>query len=347
MSLYKRGETWWVRFTAPDGQRIRQGTGTTDRKQAAEYEDRLKAGLWRTERLGEKPRRTWKEAAVLWLKETTHKASHEQDRAILRWLDPFLSDKFLGEISRELITGIGETKVKEASPATANRNLALIRAILRRARDEWEWVDRIPKIRLYREANRRIRWITREQAERLLACLPTHQAAMARFALATGLRQRNVSHLEWSQVDLKQCLVWIYPDQAKARKSIGVPLNAEALSVLRGRLGQHDRYVFTWHGKPPVQVNTKAWRVAVQRAGLEDFRWHDLRHTWASWHAQAGTPLSVLQELGGWASGEMVRRYAHLSVAHLREHVERIVGNAPTQHKRGTNLAQSWLRLVK
>lgn len=347
MSLYKRGETWWVRFTAPDGQRIRQSTGTADREQAAEYHDRLKAELWRITCLGEKPKRTWNEAAVLWLKETTHKATHEQDRAILRWLDPYLGGKLLSKITRELVTEIGEAKATEASPSTANRHLALLRAILRKARDEWEWVDRIPKVRLYRVQNRRIRWITREQAEELLANLPPHQAAMARFALATGLRQRNVSHLEWSQVDLKQRLVWIHPDQAKARKAIGVPLNEEALSVLRGCLGEHDRYVFTWKGKPMIQVNTKAWRIAVQKAGLEDFRWHDLRHTWASWHAQAGTPLNVLQEMGGWASADMVQRYAHLSVTHLRDHAERIAPNVTTGHNRGTKMAQSHLRLVK
>ena len=61
-------------------------------------------------------------------------------------------------------------------------------------------------------------------------------------------------------------------------------------------------------------------------AGIADFRWHDLRHSWASWHVQAGTPLHVLQELGGWESVEMVRRYAHLSSDHLAEYVDRMSG---------------------
>jgi len=65
-----------------------------------------------------------------------------------------------------------------------------------------------------------------------------------------------------------------------------------------------------------------------------DFRWHDLRHTWASWHVQAGTPLHVLQELGGWASPEMVQRYAHLSAAHLEDYANNIGGPKPT----GANL---------
>ena len=64
-------------------------------------------------------------------------------------------------------------------------------------------------------------------------------------------------------------------------------------------VGQHPQYVFTYQGHRVSQINTKAWRKAVKQAGLEDFRWHDLRHTWASWHAQAGTPINVLQEMGG------------------------------------------------
>ncbi len=72
------------------------------------------------------------------------------------------------------------------------------------------------------------------------------------------------------------------------------------------------------------------------RAGIENFRWHDLRHTWASWLAQQGAPMNVLQELGGWESEEMVRRYAHLSKPQLLEHAE-LVSNVFI----GTNLAHT------
>jgi integrase len=329
-----------VRFTAPNGERIRQSTETADRVKAQEYQDRLKAELWRTCKLGEKPNYTWNEAVVQWLKETTHKATHEGDIAKLRWLDPYLRDRPLEAITRQEIQRIGEIKCQEASPARANRYLALIRSILRRAEREWEWLDRAPAIRLYKEAKRRIRWITREQAERLISHLPPHLAAMVRFSLATGLRQSNVTGLTWEQVDLQRRVAWIHPDQAKARKAIAVPLNEEAMSVLRGEIGRHPERVFTYRGNPIAWTNTKAWRAALERAGITDFRWHDLRHTWASWHVQAGTPLHALQEMGGWESPEMVRRYAHLAPEHLAEYAERIAGS-------GTNLTQSRIRAVK
>ena len=72
------------------------------------------------------------------------------------------------------------------------------------------------------------------------------------------------------------------------------------------------------------KANTRAWKQAFDRAGIEEFRWHDLRHTWASWHVQSGTPLNALQELGGWSCYSMVQRYAHLSADHLAGYADNI-----------------------
>ena len=102
-----------------------------------------------------------------------------------------------------------------------------------------------------------------------------------------------------------------------------MPLSTAAVAVVREQIGKHGTHVFTFRGNPVRQVNTKAWRAALRRVGIADFRWHDLRHTWASWHVQMGTPLHVLQELGGWESADMVRRYAHLMSEHLAPYVER------------------------
>ena len=93
--------------------------------------------------------------------------------------------------------------------------------------------------------------------------------------------------------------------------------------------------MFTYKGKPIGQVNTKAWRKTVKKAGIVDFRWHDLRHTWASWHVQYGTPDRALQELGRWESVEMVRRYAHLGREHLARYAARISGTNLAQRKTG------------
>jgi len=165
--------------------------------------DKLKAESWRIAKLGDRPKYTWDDAGYQWLIETEHKRTHREDAKKLEWLQRFLRGKELAAITRENIIAIGEHKKAESSGPTANRYLALIRAILRKACFEWEWIEKAPQVKLYKETKRRVRWITPEQANCLLSELPAHQRDIAVFALATGLRQANVVKLTWDQVGLE------------------------------------------------------------------------------------------------------------------------------------------------
>lgn len=322
MSIYKRTNVWWCWINIPGQKPIQRSLKTRDKATAQEYHDRLKAQLWRVRHFGDKPRRSWQEAVVRFVAEKQHKRSLATDLVRFRHLDGHLGKLMLDEITIDVIAAIREDKRKTTSPATVNRSLALVRSVLKLAKDEWEWLERIPHVKLLKEPKRRVRWLTDAEAARLLAELPPHLRDIAGFSLATGLREGNVLGLEWQQVDMQRRCAWIHADQFKTDKGIAVPLNQKACDIIRSQLGKHSRYVFTFEGKKVGNANTRAWRKALIRAGIEDFRWHDLRHTWASWHVQGGTPLNVLQELGGWESTEMVRRYAHLSGEHLREYVE-------------------------
>lgn len=325
MSLYKRGDSpnWWVKLSH-NGRTIQRSAGTTDRRKAKEYHDKLKAQMWDEARLGHRPSRTWEEAVIRWIDEKGHKASLHDDKMHFRWLHGLLAGKRLEDVNRELVDQLTKRRRADGvSDATVNRMLALLRSVLRIAVDEWEWLERAPKIRMLKEPKLRVRYLTQDEAKRLLHELPAHLAAMVWFSLLTGLRQRNVRDLKWSQVNLADRLAWIHHDEAKARKAIAVPLSVDAVQVLKDQLENGSAYCFTYRGQPIRQVGTKAWYGALKRAGIENFRWHDLRHTWASWHVQQGTPLYALQELGGWSSHEMVKRYAHFSPGHLGAHVDR------------------------
>ena len=105
---------------------------------------------------------------------------------------------------------------------------------------------------------------------------------------------------------------------------LGVPLNNEAMALLQEEKGKHRERVFTFKGRPLGQVNTRSWRNALQRAGIKNFRWHDLRHVWATWHVMAGTTIAELQELGAWKSELMVKRYAHFAPEQLRSAATRL-----------------------
>lgn len=326
MSLYKRKDSpyWWIKLSV-NGKRIQKSTGTDDENLAKEYQAKLENDLWQQSRLGVKPVHLWQEAVVRWLNETQQKASREHDIKHLRFLDKYLNGVYLHDINRDMVDSLIQSKLAtKVCNTTVNRMLQLVRAILRRASIEWEWLDKVPKIRLLKEPDHRIRWITREEADRLIFELPDHLKAIVEFSLQTGLRRSNATGIQWTQVDLVRRIAWIHPDQAKSRKAISVPLSKTAVVIIREQIGKHQSYVFSYKGKPIIQVNTKAWRLALKRAGIDNFRWHDLRHTWASWHVQNGTPLHALQLLGGWHSTEMVQRYAHLSGEHLAGYVDKM-----------------------
>ncbi len=341
MSLYKRKNVWWISFTTPDGTRVRCSAQTDEKTKALEFHDTLKAQYWRSAKLKEKPQRLWQQAVIRWLKETAHKASTEDDKRALRWTDTYLREYSLDKVDRDIIDHLTTERLSEGvSNATVNRMLEVVRAILRKAEREWGWIERAPYVRMLPEPKRRVRWLTREEVNVLLDTLPKHLVPLVIFSLSTGLRKSNVTGLEWSQVDLGRHLAWIHADQAKAGRSISVPLNEDACSVIRDQIGRHERYVFTYSGNPIKEANTKAWRAALKRAGISNFRWHDLRHTWASWHVQQGTPLAVLQELGGWESSEMVRRYAHFGNEHTARYADQLsLQLDPQRGSFGTNLA--------
>ena len=344
MSLVRRGKIWWVDLASPTGERIRRSSGTDQKELAQEYHDRLKADLWKQSRLKEKPLRTWEEAADRWLSTRESQPNAKNNVRYIEWLTRHLKKTPLSSIDKDLIDTLAEKKAKEkrtghgwkakgssVSLTTVNRYLACLRAVLRSAW-EWGWIEAPPPVSLRKSPSKRIRFLSKEEAARLLALLPPHLAPLVGFALATGLRQKNILELTWSQIDMEREILWIHGDQAKGGREIRVPLNGEAMRILEGERGKHPGRVFTYRGKPMETVG-EAFDRAVKKAGIEDFRFHDLRHTWASWHVQSGTPLAVLKELGGWASMDMVFRYAHLGESHLAEWAK--------NSTYGTNTAQS------
>ena len=92
----------------------------------------------------------------------------------------------------------------------------------KRAAGPWQWIEKAPAVTLYPEAKRRVRWLTKEEVIRLLSALPPHQRQLARFALATGLRQANVLGMRWSNVDLDRRTAWVHADEAKGGEAIEV-----------------------------------------------------------------------------------------------------------------------------
>lgn len=346
MSIFRRGSVWYGSYTTPGGKRIKESLGTEDRKQAQELYDRRKAELWRIERLGDFPDVTFEEACMRWLEEKAHKKSLDADKGRIGfWLMHFegvlLKDiseaKIYAAVSRmtnrkseerwkqraasmqKKGIDIGVYKPEPVSTSTKAKHLALMKALMRAAEREWKWIEKSPVIKVPQERNKRVRWLEPAEAKRLIDECPEPLKSTVEFALATGLRRSNIVDLKWQQIDMQRKVAWIYPEESKSGRAIGFALNDTACAVLKQQLGKHHNWVFvhteavkrndgtTTAGVRKMRVDSNtAWRAALKRAGIEDFRFHDLRHTWASWLIQSGVPLSALQEMGGRESIEMV-----------------------------------------
>jgi len=324
--LHRRQDSrfWWFDVVLPDGRRIRQSAGTESRAEAEAFLARLKADAYRDSHLGIKQKRSWQEAVVRYLSIKATIRSAENYRGICRRLHAYLGQLTLDQINADVILNLCERERKKGrQPATINRYLGQIRAVLRMAYYDWQWIDRIPRVRMLHGEVERNRWLTKDEAKRLIAACPPHLVPMVRYALATGCRAREVAELEWDRVDLERGTAWL--DQTKNGTPRGVPLNSDAIAALESVRGQHPRYCFTYRGKfIRWELTNTGWKRAVAKAGLGDLRFHDLRHTWASWHRQAGTSTDELKDLGGWKSRSMVDRYAKFGTEHLTRAAARI-----------------------
>jgi integrase len=318
MAIYKpktgKSKNYYIDFIDPNGKRVRQSSGTENKQQAQELHDRLKHEAWRVKNVGDKPRYSWQEAVVRYLGEQDGSKTLENTKGVLRYLNEHLENKMLDEITKSVTEDIRQhKKLTGVKNSTVNRTMTVLRAVLNAAHD-WQWLDNVPKIKMFSDDSARVLFLTTDEAGQLLGELKGEVLAMAKFTLATGLRASNVIDLCWSNVDMQKRTAWIDAAKSKSGKAITVPLNDDAMRVLRGQINKHPPKVFDYHQR---QLSTEEFTKALKRAGIEDFRWHDLRHTWASWHIQNGTPIHVLKELGGWADLSMVLRYAHLTSEHL------------------------------
>lgn len=306
--LYKRSRKtnahWWVRFEVK-GVEVRQSSGTDSKERAEAFEQSLREAIWDEENLGIEVH-TWDEAIARWIREKAHKRSLIRDKQAIKRMG--IADS----TSLEVAAGPGYP------PETlGTRELAVYRSLLN-ACVKWGWLDRTPKVEMPPAVKHDPRWIKPAQFVTLIKELPPHAQQIAKFGAATGLRSSNIRKLKWSSVHNKTA--YVASLSAKAKKPIGIPLNADAMAILKQQAKAHSVYVFTDHlGRAPVGSLKTCWGKARIRAGIPDFKFHDLRHTWAAWHTLKGTPPMILMELGAWSSLAMVEKYGHINPGHLRD----------------------------
>ena len=243
----------------------------------------------------------------------------KNDFTYRKYFDPLLEDKDINALEKSDIAKI-KSGIK-GSPGTVNRYLSFFRAVLMYAYEELGWLDNKPVIKQVKVQAMRTKYFTVEDIKKLHRVLPKHLQKPFVFSLLTGVRMSNCFNLKWE--DIKENQIAIDGVETKNGRSLCVPINQKCRELLES-IEKKSPYVFTYAGRKISRASNTGWYNALKKAGLEGFRWHDIRHTWASYHVQNGTPLYTLQHLGGWSNPNIVNRYAHLSKDHLSEACENV-----------------------
>lgn len=216
------------------------------------------------------------------------------------------------------------------SPATVNRYLAALSHAFTIAVKEWGWADENPvrKVAKLREPRGRVRYLSDDERDRLLpACQASSDPRLyplVMMALSTGARQGEILKLKWSDVDLKRGVAVLHDTKNQERRAL--PLTGLALNEIAelGRVRQIDTDLVFADLKGNVGFPRNAWEAALKEAEIEDFRFHDLRHSAASYLAMSGATLAEIAEVLGHKTLQMVKRYSHLTEQHTSKVVARM-----------------------
>jgi len=268
----------------------------------------------------------------------TKRSGHKKDRALLEWWQGELGVYFLADVTPALIAEARDRlsrgvtyRGRRRSPATVNRYLAALSHAFTIALREWGWAEENPvrKIRRLEESRGRIRLLSDEERTRLLkAC---HSSSELRLyplvvvALSTGARQGELLGLSWKDIDFDRGVAILHKTKNRERRVL--PLAGEAFRVLSdlSRVRRIDTdLVFAGAKSGRPRFPQKAWEKALQEAQIQDFRFHDLRHSAASYLAMSGATLAEIAEVLGHKTLAMVKRYSHLTEQHTSKVVARM-----------------------
>jgi integrase len=323
MGIYKRENIFWMSYVANDGRRIRESTGVSDKAKALEFYYKKKTEIAEGKFLDKKVDKKIKfeQFADEYLEKYSkveNRAWKKSDWVYIRALKKFFSGFYLSGITKDTIARFKSEKKKEGTQnGGINRILACLKSIYNRA-IEWEvynGVNPMQGVKKLQEPSGRTRYLEREVLRNLLECCDERFKPYVIIAVHTGLRLSEQLSLKWEHLDFKNQVISVY--RTKNGKKRVLPMNEDMIIVFQSIQKQKDSpYIFCdANGKPVVHVRC-AFDRAKKKANINDFHWHDLRHTTASHLAMAGVDLYTIKDLLGHSTITMTERYAHLSKSH-------------------------------
>ena len=258
--------------------------------------------------------------------------SSERNQALhCAWWRQQLGTTRLGALTPALLATCRDQLAHDRAPATVNGYLATLSHALTLAVTEWQWLEESPmrRVRRLREPRGRVRFLSEEERQRLLAACEASPnrflAPLVVLALSTGARKQELLSLTWAEVDLRRAQLTLL--QTKNRERRALPLAGLALAKVQqlAKVRRIDTPLLfpRADGRQPIDIRY-AWAQALRQAAIPDFRFHDLRHSAASYLAMTGASLVEIAAILGHRTLHMVQRYAHLSEAHTAGVVARM-----------------------
>lgn len=323
---------WWVKFTDASGKPTYRSTRTTDYDEASALEAKWRHEVHQERMWGIQPEHTFDDMMIAFI-DAKRDQWRAADRVAIacRRLQPHFTGMTAERIRRaDVARYIQARKGDGVTGSTINRELDLLSAAMNYVRVTLEWnVQNAVSGMSLKEPEGRLRWITKDEAERLIAEASKeerkspHLADFIRLALNTGCRKNELLKLSWDRVDFAAGCIRLEGDHTKNDKRRVVPLSEVARSALANRekfRAEHcpkSPWVFSHRNGERVQFLQNGFESACDRAGISNFRVHDMRHTCASWLVSAGVSLLEVKALLGHSSIEMTERYAHLAPENL------------------------------
>jgi len=335
--LRKRGKVWYFEFMYK-GKRYYEKIGVVSKTVAKEIANEIRSKIIRGEYIPQKEKSiTFKEAAESYLEwyfknSNARESSKKKHENRVKQLIEYFGNYRLSEISERLVNKYKDYRLsKGVSRKTINKELTVLKSIFNRAKESGIFRGDIPKIEKFKEVEKEeVRYLTPEEAKRLIEACPEWFKPVIIFALNTGLRAGEIFSLRWENIDFENRVIYIESTSTKTKKTYKVPMNETVYKLLK-KLEKEKKehgYVFTNRLGLPYKYEDrtylKVFKNACKRAGIENFRFHDLRHTFASWIAMKSKDIYAVQKLLNHSSLQMTKRYAHLTENYLRQVVNSI-----------------------
>jgi len=335
MAIYQKGKNWYIDYYFK-GRRKRKKVGPS-KKLAETVLGDVQVKIAKREYLGileekkilfEDFIETYKEYS----KANKARNSYERDLTSLNSLKPVFGSLFLFEITPQAVEEYKAKRLQEGvTPATINREVSCLKHIFNKA-IEWGVVSKNPVkgVRLLKEPPGRIRYLEVDEVERLLTAIDSIPKGAGRYlkpiviiALNTGLRKQEILKLKWKNINFNERKITV--ERTKTNDIRTIPMNETIYQELR-KMPRHieSEYVFCNKQGVPYGNVRKSFESALEAAKIKDFRFHDLRHTFASHLVMNGSDIRTVQQLMGHKEIKMTMRYSHLSKAHLQDAVGKL-----------------------